>query len=53
MTVKRERLILTKLWAPQLHLSGHLNVVIKECAHAECNPYFDPISVLDLKKEAY
>jgi len=35
-TVKREGLSLTKLWSPQLQLSSHLNVVIKECAH-KCN----------------
>ena len=38
------------MWSPQLHLSGHLHVVIKERA-PKCNPYFDPISISDLKKE--
>jgi len=40
---------LTNLWSPQLHLSGHLPVVIKERA-SKCNPYFDPITISDLKK---
>jgi len=35
---------LTKLRSPQLHLSGHLHVVIKKRAH-KYNPYFDPISI--------
>ena len=35
---------LTKLWSPQLHISDHLHVVIKEHAH-KCNPYIDPISI--------
>jgi len=34
----------SKLWSPQLHLSGHVHVVIKERAH-KCNPYFDPIQI--------
>jgi len=49
-TVRREY-NLTKIWSPQLHLSGHLHVVIKERVH-KCNPCFDPISISDLIKES-
>jgi len=48
---EKRRVSLTRLWSPQLRLSGHLHVVIKECAH-KCNPYFDPISMSDLRKES-
>ena len=49
---EKRRVNLTKLWSPQLHLSDHLHVVIKEHAH-KCNPYFDPISsISDLKMES-
>jgi len=40
-----------KLWSTQLHLSGHLHMVIKECAH-KCNPHFDTVSIPDLKNES-
>jgi len=48
---EKRRVNLTKLWSPQLHLSGHLHVVIKE-HELKCNPYFDPISISDLKKKS-
>jgi len=52
---EKRRVNLTKLWSwqPQLHLSGHLRVVVKERAH-KCNPYvyFNPISISDLNKES-
>ena len=41
---------LTKLWSPQLHLSGHLHVVIKERAH-KCNPCFDPTQISKRKAQ--
>ena len=43
--------IYTKLWSPQLHISNHLHVVIKEHAH-KCNTYFDPIIYLKKKSIA-
>jgi len=41
---KKRSVNVTKLWSPQLHLSGHVHVVIKERAH-KCNPYFDPTQI--------
>ena len=41
---KKGRVNVIKLWSPQLHLSGHLHVVIKERAH-KCNAYFDPTQI--------
>ena len=39
-----------KLWSPQLRLSSHLHVVVKEHAH-KCNQYLDSVSIPDLEKE--
>jgi len=48
---KKKRWVnLTKLWSPQLHLGGHLHVVIKERAH-KCNPYFDPTQISKRKAQ--
>jgi len=49
-TVKKRRVNLIKLWSPQLNLSDLLHLVIKERAH-KCSPYFDHISISELKKE--
>jgi len=46
-----EKRIGVGFWSPQLHLSDHLHVVIKEHAH-KCSPYFDPIIIPDLRKES-
>ena len=48
---KKKRVNLTKLWSPQLQLSDHLHVVIKECAHKckECAHKRNPNIDLTLK----
>jgi len=49
---EKSKVHLTMMWSLQLHISDHLHVVIKECAH-KCNPYFDPISVSKGKAQLY
>jgi len=42
---------LTKLWSPQLHLSGPLHVVIEECAHTsqQCSLIYPRLESMHIK----